>query len=153
MKTFLKLLLPLAVATSAIAYDAEKAAIFHGFYKNFNQKACAETTLFLDAEEAMKRVGDHENTLFLDIRTPGERSVIGLNIPGSVAIPLNRLFEPANLDTLPTEKNIVIVCHSGTRAVMAATALKMVGFKKLRVLAGGIRALAAVNTPKTAPMR
>ena len=153
MKKQLSILALVIISSAAMAYDAQKAAMFHGFYKNFTQKACAESTLFLSAEEAMKRVGDTQGTLFLDVRTPAERSVVGLNIPGSTAIPLEHLFKAENLDRLPTEKNIIIVCHSGTRAVMAATALKMIGFKKIQVLAGGISALAAANTPKTAPMR
>jgi rhodanese-related sulfurtransferase len=36
----------------------------------------------------------------------------------------------------------VIVCHSGSRALQAATSLEMIGFKNAKVLYGGIIALA-----------
>jgi rhodanese-related sulfurtransferase len=47
----------------------------------------------------------------------------------------------------------MIVCHSGTRATLAAIGLKQLGFKKAHVVKGGLIALAAANNPKNAPLK
>ncbi len=137
----------------AHAYDAQQAALFDGFYSKMTQEACANSTLFIDGEETMKRLRDKSDMLLLDVRTDGEASVLALSAPNSLHIPLASLFQKANLDRLPADRLIVIVCHSGTRATMAAMALKQLGFKQTRVLKGGMIALAEANNPKNAPLK
>ena len=66
-------------------------------------------------------------------------------------IPIKDLFKKVNLDKLPTAKPIVVVCHSGSRATLAAVGLIRIGFKNIHVLKGGLVALAIDNTPKNAP--
>lgn len=143
----------LAKEAPILPYSVEKAAIFEGFYKNFTQEACAKGALFVSAEDAMKMISEKKDVLFLDIRTPGEVSVVSLRLDNSLEIPIEVLFKKENLDKLPTDKKIVIVCYSGTRAGMAATGLMMSGIKNVLVLKGGIKALAEANTPATAPMK
>ncbi|MBD3790343.1 MAG: rhodanese-like domain-containing protein [Campylobacterales bacterium] len=89
----------------------------------------------------------------LDIRTDAESLIVAVSSQNSVHIPLEKLFTKTNLDRLPTDKPVIIICHSGTRATMAAVGLKQLGFKNIQVLKGGIVGLAQEDTPKNAPMK
>lgn len=142
-----------ALAVNSMAYDATKAEEFSKFFSNFTQKACADSKLFIESEEVMKMLRDHAGFTLLDIRTNGEAAVVALSSENGVHIPLKDLFGKTNLDTLPLDKPIIIVCHSGTRATIAAIGLKQLGFKQVRVLKGGLVALADADTPKNAPMK
>ena len=75
----------------------------------------------------------------LDVRTPGETEVFGATLPGSLAIPLNELFNKENLDRIPTDKTVVILCKSGTRAGTAGTALRHIGFSNVYIPEVGSR--------------
>ena len=146
-------LLATSLGFSAHAYDQTQAESFNNFYSKLTQQACANSTLFIDGEETMKMIRDNASMLLLDVRTDGEASVLALTSPNSLHIPLATLFQKANLDRLPVDRPIIIVCHSGTRATMAAMALKQLGFKQARVLKGGMIALAEANNPKNAPLK
>ena len=65
--------------------------------------------------------------------------------------PIEHLFEAKNLDRLPKDELLVVVCYSGTRAIAAVTSLKMLGFTNTRVMKGGIVGLAKANSVKNAP--
>lgn len=142
-----------ALAVNTMAYDNTKAEGFNKFFSNFTQKACADSKLFIKSEEVMKMLRKNTDFTLLDIRTKGEAGIVAVSSENGVHIPLKNLFEKANLDTLPTDKPVVVVCHSGTRATIAAIGLKQLGFKKVHVLKGGLVALADADTPKNAPMK
>lgn len=142
-----------ALTVNAMAYDTTKAEGLHKFFSNFTQKACADSKLFIKSEDVMKMLREKKAFTLLDIRTKGEASIVAVSSKNGVHIPLQNLFEKANLDTLPTDKPIVVVCHSGTRATIAAIGLKQLGFKQVHVLKGGFVALADATTPKNAPLQ
>ena len=146
-------LLTIALSASVFAYDTSKAQSFDKFYSNFTQKAYASSKLFITAEEALKMLRENKKFTFLDVRTEGEHSVVSISLEGSIYIPIKDLFKKENLDKLPTDRTIIIVCHSGTRATLAATGLKQVGIKNTRVLKGGLIALASATNPKNAPLK
>ncbi|UFS62853.1 rhodanese-like domain-containing protein [Sulfurimonas sp. HSL-3221] len=152
-KTVISLIALSALAASAFAYDAAKAAEFDGFFSHMTHKACANSTLFVKADDVMKMLREAKPMLLLDIRTEGEASVVGLGTAGSRHVPVEHLFEKTNLDALPTDRPIILVCYSGTRATMAAMGLKMIGIKNVQVLKGGIVALATSDTTKNAPIK
>ncbi|MEA1918459.1 MAG: rhodanese-like domain-containing protein [Campylobacterota bacterium] len=141
-----------SLSLSALAYDTAKAQTFDAFYSNFTQEACASSKLFIEAEETMQMLRKNEKFTVLDIRTKGEHAVITIGLDNSLYIPIKDLFKKENLEKLPKEKTIVIVCHSGTRATLAAIGLKQIGIKNTRVLKGGLVALAEANNPKNAPL-
>ncbi|EKA61628.1 hypothetical protein B277_05623 [Janibacter hoylei PVAS-1] len=63
------------------------------------------------------------------------------SVPGAVHIPVPTLTgDPASSAGLPTDRDIVLVCHSGARARLAATTLRARGFVQLHVLDGGMLA-------------
>ena len=154
----MKKILPVAIlisslALSAFAYNTHKAQEYNKFYSHFDQKACANSKLFIKAKDVMKMIRQDKGYTLLDVRTKGEKSVIKLSDKNALDIDLKDLFEAKNLNKLPTDKKIIIVCHSGTRALMSAMALKQIGFKNVQVLTGGLIALSAANTTKNAPLK
>lgn len=152
-KIILSSLFALGLLTSVQAYDAEKAAQFNGFFSHMTQKACADSTFFVKPDALMQMLRENKPMLLLDVRTDGEASVVALGVPGALHIPVEHLFKKANLDKLPTDRPVIIVCYSGSRATMAAMALKMSGVGNVQVLKGGIVALAAANSVKNAPVK
>ncbi|MCF6206403.1 MAG: rhodanese-like domain-containing protein [Sulfurovum sp.] len=141
------------LSLNTYGYDASKAKEFNAFYSHMTQKACADSKLFVKAKDVMKMLREKKPFTILDVRTDGEAAVIALSGENALHIPINVLFKAENLDKLPTDKPIMIVCHSGTRATLAAIGLKRLGFKKVHVVKGGLIALADANNPKNAPMQ
>jgi len=136
-----------------MAYDAPKAEELNKFYSHMTQKACADSKLFIKAKDVLKMLREKKPFSFLDVRTYGENAILSLSGENALHIPLNILFKKENLDKLPTDKPIIVVCHSGTRATLTAIGLKRLGFKKIHVLKGGIIALAKADNPKSAPLK
>ena len=152
-KIFLTSLSLAVLSTYASAYDNTKAANLENFYAHMTQKACADSKLFMKAGDVMKMLRDKKTFALLDVRTDGEANIVALSGENAMHISLDKLFKKENLDKLPTDKPIVIVCHSGTRATLAAIGLKRIGFKKVHVLKGGLIALAKADNPKNAPLK
>ncbi len=152
-KTLLSTLTFALLTVSAHAYDDTKAKELNTFYAHMTQKACADSKLFIKAKEVMKLLKEKNDITLLDVRTDGEASVIALSGDNALHMPISELFKKENLDKLPTDKPIMVVCHSGTRATLAAIGLKRIGFKKVHVVKGGLVALAQANNPKNAPVK
>lgn len=140
-------------AVSASAYDTTKAENLDAFYSHMTQQACADSKLFTTGEEVMKMFKEKAKFTLLDVRTAGENAVVSVSSQNAMHIPVKNLFEKANLDRLPTDQPIIIVCHSGTRATIVAMGLQQIGFGKVHVLKGGLVALAEANNPKNAPIK
>jgi rhodanese-related sulfurtransferase len=154
MKKFTAALLASAALTaSALAYDHAKAAEFNAFYSHMTQKACANSTLFVSAEAVMKLLREGKPVTLLDVRTDAEAGVVALSTPRAIHIPVERLFQKASLERLPSDRPIMIVCHSGSRATMVAVSLKMIGIKNVQVVKGGLVALAGADNTKNAPAK
>lgn len=140
-------------AMSASAYDTAKAENLNAFYAHMTQKACADSKLFTTGEDVMKLFREKAKFTLLDVRTAGENAIVSISSENALHIPVENLFEKANLDRLPTDQPIIVVCHSGTRATIVAMGLKQIGFKQVHVLKGGLVALADANNPKNAPLK
>lgn len=79
----------------------------------------------------------------LDVREPAEFDIC--HIEGSHLIPSGEL--PAEVDQLPDDRPIVVICHHGIRSYMIATYLERQGFEQIRNLRGGINAWASEIAP------
>ena len=152
-KTFILSALSLALSTTLFGYDVTKAQQYNAFYSQMTQKVCASSKLFISAQETMKMIQENKEYLLVDVRTDGEASVFGFTNIKALHLPIERLFTKENLDKIPTNKPVIMVCHSGTRGTMAAVGLKQIGFKNIHVLKGGFIALAEANTPASAPQK
>jgi rhodanese-related sulfurtransferase len=137
-------------ASSALAYDAELAAKIAATTSKMDQAALAKAGTKLSTDNFLAMLAKKEPMTILDIRTPAETHLVA--IPGAVQIPLDKLMAKENLDRLPTEEKIVIVCHSGARANVATTLLRVVGFSNVVYLDGGAMALTTAATPKALPV-
>lgn len=124
-------------ATSSYAYDAESAKSYE---KMFAPAVGAKTDSelhYIKADAVIKKILAKEDLVFLDVRTPAETAVFGMTLPNSLNIPVDQVFKPENLDRLPTDKTLIVICKSGTRASAIGTALRHVGFDKAYILRDG----------------
>jgi rhodanese-related sulfurtransferase len=142
IKKITGVLLALLCSTNLFAYDADLAKKINETFSQYSLKHLNNSRMLIDADSVMKMLRKKEDFVLLDIRTPNETAVVGLRTKNSLEIPFDTLFEKKNLDRLPVDKPIVIVCYSGGRALQAATGLKLLGFKNAKVLYGGMIALA-----------
>ncbi len=70
----------------------------------------------------------------LDVREPSEW-VTG-HIPGATLIPLGQLA--SRVDEVPTDRTVVVVCHSGNRSAQGRDLLRQAGFTNVTSMAGGM---------------
>jgi hydroxyacylglutathione hydrolase len=92
-------------------------------------------------DEAVSRI--EAGALVLDVRS--QREYAEGHISGSTNIPYGLL--PQRLDSLPKDREIVVVCASGTRSCIAASLLAAVGFTHFASLIGGLDAWKAAGLP------
>ena len=84
-----------------------------------------------------------QGAFFLDVRTQEEWDQF--HIAGSTLIPLDQL--PDRLGELPKDKDIVVVCRSGHRALSGTAVLQQAGFTRVSCLSGGLQAWSDANYP------
>ena len=87
-----------------------------------------------------------DGKFLLDVRDSDEFSEY--QIPGSINIPLNDLFDPKTLEKIPKDKEIVTICPHGSRAMIAGFALARAGIYS-QTLAGGLTNWNQVLKPVT----
>jgi rhodanese-related sulfurtransferase len=98
----------------------------------FQQPAVGE---YISPEDLKKALDTGEVKSLIDVRTPPEYGQA--RIPGARSIPLESIA--AILDGVARQDDEVIVyCKTQNRSAMAAQALAKNGFKKVKVLSGGI---------------
>lgn len=148
------LLLAATLSLGAQAYDGALADRIHDSVTGqmdrqfFVTKPCK-----IEAAQVLEMLAKQERLTLLDIRTPEETGVVKLSHPSALSIPMHELFKKANLDRLPKDGKIVVVCHSGNRAAGATALLKAIGFKDVVYVNGGLITLVTNLTPKTVPVK
>lgn len=78
---------------------------------------------------------DDQNKQFIDVRTPMEYN--HYKIKPFLNIPLQVLRKQCE-EALDKNKEVVLICRSGSRSLRAARILKRAGFTKLTNVAGGM---------------
>jgi len=139
----------LMAVSNAWAYDKIMAESYAEFFAPFSHKATGKSLHMMGNAAFIKHAKAGE-LFILDVRTPGETSILGFNIPETVAIPMDQVFKPENLARLPTDMKIVVVCKAGHRAMAISTALRHIGFTNTYILQPGTQGLANHLSPKTA---
>ncbi len=92
-----------------------------------------------------RSIGAGNKPLLLDVREPQEFAT--LRIPGSLNVPRGVLEQSCEWDYDETEpvlasgrdQDIVVICRSGKRSVLAADILLRMGFEKVASLKTGVR--------------
>jgi len=97
----------------------------------------------ISVHELKSLMDKNESPLILDVRQPAEYEICNI---GGVLIPLGELSGRVN--ELDTDKDIVVMCHSGSRSFVAMRYLQRLGFKNVRNLSGGIDEWAVRIDPK-----
>lgn len=95
-------------------------------------------------EVAAKLKNGSTRLLLLDVREPDEREMAV--IEPSLHIPMREV--PQRLSELPTDREIVVYCHGGTRSAMIAGFLEAHGYPDVANLSGGIDAWSRTVDPK-----
>ena len=134
----------------ALAYDQALAAPYDAFFGKIAEQDAAKMLQLIPVEKVVEAINAGEDLILLDVRTRKEMSIIGLTYPGSLAIPMNEIFKPENLARIPTDKQVVVTCHSGVRCMAVALALRNVGFAKVYSMKGGLMELMKYLDAKTA---
>ena len=97
----------------------------------------------ISPQELKQKLDGNESVLLLDVREPSEHDIVHLE--GARLIPLNTL--PQNIDSLPSDQEIVVYCHHGQRSLYAVAFLQQNGFNEAKNLIGGIDQWAAEIDP------
>nr|WP_282104395.1 rhodanese-like domain-containing protein [Exiguobacterium sp. 17-1] len=89
----------------------------------------------LSTSDLKQQLGDR-NRFYLDVRTPGEFK--GNHIKGFKNIPLQTLT--TQLDKIPKDKEVIVICQSGMRSKQAVKQLKKAGYARVTEVSGGMNA-------------
>lgn len=108
-----------------------------GGMNNLSENLVSSSQTVIDSKELMAKINANEDLYLLDVRQPEE--LLESKIDGSVNVPLAEIFMPNGMDSIPTDKPVVIICGSGNRATIASYALAQKGVE-FQVLEGGINA-------------
>jgi rhodanese-related sulfurtransferase len=93
--------------------------------------------------ERWRHDADAAPPVLVDVREPWEFAYC--HISDSRSVPLAEL--PVALGTLPRDRDLVVVCHTGMRSYHAAAWLRNAGFQRVFNLRGGVAAWAAEVEP------
>lgn len=108
-----------------------------GGMNNLSENLVSSSQTVINSKELMAKIDANEDLYLLDVRQPEE--LLESKIDGSVNIPLVEIFTPNGMDSIPTDKPVVIICGSGNRATIASYILAQEGID-FQVLEGGINA-------------
>lgn len=124
------------------SYDAELAKRLDAMFSQMTPEVLKQRPCQIDSNQLFEMIKKKEDFVILDVRTPQEQSITGITWKNTLNIPMHEVFKPENLNRLPKDKKIVVVCHSGDRAAAVVTALRAIGFHNAYQFRGGIKALA-----------
>ncbi|MFX1239519.1 MAG: rhodanese-like domain-containing protein, partial [Promethearchaeota archaeon] len=93
----------------------------------------------ISVDELYERLGtDDKPALMIDVRTPQEYNSPQGHVKNAKLIPLGELLNNPGIIEEYKEEEIIAICHSGSRSMMAAQILAQAGFKDIRNLTGGM---------------
>ncbi len=101
----------------------------------------------ISPRELAERLARGERLTLLDVREAWERTLVKLDFPGEVHLPMSALAaggEPLLRDVLPgaARPPLVVVCHHGIRSARVVAWLLSLGWSEVFSLAGGLEAYA-----------
>ncbi len=108
-------------------------------------KDCLTTVKELMPWDLEERMQANPDILLVDVREPYEYDA--MHIAGSLSVPRGILESACEWDyeeTIPElvrarDREVVVVCRSGQRSVLAAHSLQVLGYKNVASLATGLR--------------
>jgi len=136
--SFFTICVCLLVAVPAFTYDAELAQRLEEFYQPFEGKGTAKQLHTVPAPQLLEAIRAGEKLFALDVRTKGERGIYGIALPDSLAVEMSQVFTAETLKQVPTDRKVIVVCKSGSRATAIAMGLRQIGFDNVYVLKKGL---------------
>ncbi|MFQ5449668.1 MAG: molybdopterin-synthase adenylyltransferase MoeB [Nitrospinaceae bacterium] len=102
------------------------------------QESPEDRKLEIDVADVKKMMDGNQNFKLVDVREPAEYQIC--RIQGSILIPLGEIeaMDPANLNGLQKDDEIVLHCKAGVRSLKATKALIKMGFTHVKSMRGGI---------------
>ena len=96
-----------------------------------------------DVQSAAMLLGSDRPPLLVDVREPGEFATV--RAPGAVLVPLSTFL--LNVDGLPRDRPLLIMCAVGGRSAAATAHLLASGWRDVTNVAGGIIAWERAGLP------
>jgi rhodanese-related sulfurtransferase len=124
------------------SYDVELAKKIDAMFSQMTPEVLKQRPCQIDSNQLFEMIKKKEDFVILDVRTPQEQSITGITWKNTLNIPMHEVFKPENLNKLPKDKKIVVICHSGDRAAAVVTGLRAVGFNNAYQFKGGMKELA-----------
>ncbi|WP_316364383.1 rhodanese-like domain-containing protein [Candidatus Thiodiazotropha sp. CDECU1] len=140
----------LTLSSFAWSYDTDMAKGYAKLFAPVVEADAGKALHFVKPDAFAKDIREGKEVVAIDVRTPAETGVFTLSMPDSLIIPVHELFNQKNLDRIPTDKPVIIVCKSGARATAVGTALRHIGFDNVYILKGGFQALSTYYGTKQA---
>jgi len=102
------------------------------------EESAVDEALEIDAVEVKKMLDSGKNFKLIDVREPSEYQIC--KIDAATLIPLGEIEakDPAKLNGLGKNDEIVLHCKAGVRSMKAVNALIDMGFSNVRSMRGGI---------------
>lgn len=132
------------------AYDIEKANNYQQLFRNCAGKEIPKALYLISAEKLLEKIKSKENLFILDVRTPAESSIIGIDYKNTLCVPMNKVFSKDILEKLPKDGEIIVLCRKHIRSSLITMALRDIGFNNVFVLKGGMISLLEYLSPKAA---
>jgi rhodanese-related sulfurtransferase len=125
--------------------------------KNFLQliRGCLTEVQEIMPWDLAERLNENADLLIIDVREPDEFAA--MHIKGSLNVPrgiLESACEWEYEETVPElvqarDREVVVVCRSGYRSVLAAHAMQLLGYSKVASLQTGLRGWKDYEQPLT----
>lgn len=150
----------LAVAITIVgpswSYNSPVAESYATLFARVEGAGADKALHLLQPDACLNKVKTNDPLVVPDARTPAKIVVFTSILSDSLPVPIQALFTKANLDRIPRDKTVVVLCKSGARETVAGTDLRHTGFENVFILKGGYIALAKhagskeANTPPSA---
>ncbi len=132
------------------SYDREMAKSYAELFSPVAGAEAGKALHLMKPADFVNALKAGKDFVVIDIRTPAETDIFTVALPNHLVIPANELFQPENLDRIPTDKTVVIICSSGTRSIAVGTALRHIGLENIYILKGGFKDLSSYLGPSEA---
>jgi rhodanese-related sulfurtransferase len=132
-----------AMRLGRIGFDNVEGYLTGGLHSAEPRPDLIATAERLGPDVAAERLAGASAPLLLDVRAAAERAKG--HIGGSMHVPLTRLVE--RMDTLPSDRPLLVHCAGGYRSAIAASVLRQHGFTRVSELAGGFSAWEQAGLP------
>ena len=132
------------------AHDKAKATQYLKLYAQCDGKQIGKSLFMMKPDVFVGKIKSGEKIFVLDVRTKAEEKIIGINLPNTLFVPMNKVFEEDTLSKLPKDKPIVVLCRKGVRSSLVTMGLRDIGLGNAFFLKDGMKGLLEFLTPKEA---